>query len=1058
MKNNTESPSIQYLTDEAIAIFSEGNVLTEYRDIDLDYKSMVKPYPKGILDKRIFGSMFSNQCNCGQVREVGLKCPRCGSTVLDEVSAFRRYARIESPVYYCSELKVKKLLRYLNSNFSFKLELTTEDFKGRKKLDVELLEICQFIYDKSDNSIIVTDDIDNFFECSYEGLLQIIMNHFPEKVNVYSSYINTSILVVPIIMRPPHYTLKNGESELEMHVTSVVYQNIIYAIQVFYEQNFQSLKSEADKSLFRALLRKFITKSVSTLSGLIRSSKENMARVMQSNRLSNSGRCTIVPAPDLKVDEVYVPRHLMYEACREEFVDYIQNHYECSHEKAEILYKIEANSSAIQELFEAYINGNGKDDKGKYVIINRNPTLYEYNMMACKVKLTNDYTMGIPLLLCAPFGGDFDGDSMSFYCVPKVSTDLIVDEMSPRNLVYYKKNMKPLFTPSHEIMHGLIIATKCIMPEEIMSFDSIDDAVEYKKKHRAFKYQTVFSLLGKQTTIGREIFGEYFGTDLNGYLNGFDKHLTADNVIPLYCKLSDFEDRVDRIQKIQEFALLITTTSGATAPKLTDLYMDINRTYLDRMKEVEESKILSEKEKEIKIRTIYDEFIKEQTSKVDATVRIHIEESSRAKLSQLLSIMLPQLNVGPDSKAYVSNTMLINGQNPRDYEHHAIENRAVQDIKVSAVPMSGNLTRQFVFLASAYYFSEMTDEKNAGILMKKKDAYGRTLIDGTLVEKSTSDELVRVRSIVTSTYINEPIITTDMIPNLIKYKDKSRAGISMISSLTEGLTQAGLSLKHGGFLFNLDPLSKVVAPENVVVSLTDDWIVMTGKKIYKYPKPENFILNYVDGNKYKKGETVGVSYHIFTPAYKLDCVIELCEARKIVSKKKFAKNQVLKSECYAYNDGTIKYVQGPRGEIQVFIGDIQYRYNPESMYLFPDGAQVKKYDRICTGVLDLKELIDHLTDYVDAFYYFRLQFNELIGGMAPELIEFLFTLIVKRLNGKLTVKKVLSAIHESKSIYTTLAFEDPKKTLNKIGPSGIPFIDDTMTRVLLSLIVNNKII
>lgn len=1061
MKNkNQNSSSIQYLTDEVISLLSENNILTEYRDIDLGYKKMLKPYSKGVVDKRIFGSMFSNQCNCGQVRSEGVQCPRCGSTILDDITAFKRYARIESPVYYCSELKYRQLIPWLRKSFNWKFEIASpwmQDYPGRgTKITQEKLELCQFIYIEEDNQILVTDDIDNFFECSFEGLLQVMLKHFPDKVNEFSSYINTSILVAPLIMRPPHYGIKNGERELEMHELSVVYQNIIYAIQNHYNTNFEGIDSEADKSMFRGILRRFISKSMSNISGLLKASKENVARVMQSNRISNSGRCTIVPAPDLKVDEVYIPRHLMYEASREEFIEYLKDYYQCTLEKAEFIYKSESTSKEVQSLFDKYINGDGQNDEGKYVIINRNPSLYKLNMMSCKVKLTNDYAMGIPVLLCAPFGGDFDGDTFSFYAIPKKINNFINNEMSPKNLVYYKKNLNPLFTPNHEIMHGLIIATKTILTDNPLSFDSLEDALEYKKSHREFKYQTVFFLEGKKTTIGRSLLGQYFDTDLNAYLDGLDKHLTASNVIPLYSKLDDFSNRLELIQAIQEFALLVTTISGATAPKLSELYLDIDKTKLNLIKEVEKNNLLSEKEKEVMIRGIYEEFVKEESNKVDQVVRTHIEESSRAKIQQLLSISLPQLNVGPNKKASVSDSTLINGMNSDDYLKHAIENRAIQDIKQSAVPTSGNFTRQMVFAASPYYYSEEIDEKNKGILIKKKDAEGRTNLDGTIVNKSNSEDLIRVRSIVTSSKKDDTVITQDMITDLMKYKQGSHVGIEMITSLTESLTQAGLSLKHGGSLFNLDPLSKIIAPENVTVTLTEDWILLKGKsKSYKFPKPNNFIQNFSDGNKYKKGETVGYSYHIFTPSYKMDCAIRLCEARKVTSKKKFASNDILISECYAYEDGIITYVSNDK-TTKVFINDIEYRYNPNALYFLPEGTKVKKYDRICTGILDIREVVNKLNDYEETFYLFRTQFNELLQ-VTPELVEFLYVLIVRKVDGRIAIKKIINIIHESKSIYTTLAFENAKKSLLKIDSKGLPFIEDTMTRVLLSLLINNKI-
>lgn len=1065
-KVSTVNPTIQFLTDEIIDTYAGDNVVNTHKDFNLHIKSRLEPYAGGIFDKKYFGSVFSGQCNCGRVKTIGMVCPNCGSRVLDEVSSFSRFGKIELPIYYCNELRYPQLIKFLKTKFNWRFDIETPYFKEKNEgskshIKESTLENLQFEYDEENDAILMTDKITDYNKCSFEGLIQVIRSHYPDKLSDFTSYINTSVLVVPVVMRAPQYVMYDGKRKLKIHQVSVIYQNILYAIgPEFYENELANFKSSPEVALFRGIIRRFITTSVATMSRLLKPSKASMARNMQSNRLSNSGRCIIVPSPDLKVDEVYIPRHLMYEACREEFIEYLEIVFETTPEKAEYIYKVEATSAEVQKHFDDYINGDGGADKGKYVVINRNPTLYELNIMVCKVKLTNDYAMGIPLLLCQPFGGDFDGDTFSFYAIPKQSTEFMVDAMSPRNLIYYKKNHKPLFLPTHEMMQGLIFGTRTILNDNLLEFSSLEEAEDFRKHNRNFKYQTVFLLNGNQTTIAREIIGSYFGTNLNDYLNGLERILDAKNIVPLYCKLDQYQDRVERIQGIQEFALKLATISGATAPTLSHLYLGIDHSKLDDIKKIEEDERLSDSEKDVKIRELYSAFVEEESSKFDDSVRTQISDSSRSKISQLLNISLPQLNVGPDKKSSVTVSTLIEGKNPADYEKLAIENRAVQDIKVGAVPLSGNLTRQFVFLASSYSYSPAKDEKNKGIVIRQGDAMGRTRIDGTIVteaeSKSSPNKEIKVRSIVTSSTPTEPIVTSDMISNRIAYKDDSHVGISLISSLTEGLTQSGLSLKHGGALFNLDPLSKIVAPEDCTVSITDSWIILNGSKEYKFPKPSNFTQNFNPTGVYKKGETVGASYHIFTPSYRLDCLITLCEARGIKSTKSFARNKVLVSDCYAVNSGTIKY-QTMGDTLKVTIGGATYSYNKESLYLFPDGAQVNAGDRICTGVVSIRSIVGKTRNYVDTFYFFRKQFDELIEGMNPELIEFLYTLIVRNVSGRISVKKVISAIHEKDSIFTRLAFEDAKKTFKKIGPEGEEFTSDTITMVLMSLLFNNSI-
>lgn len=370
---------------------------------------------------------------------------------------------------------------------------------------------------------------------------------------------------------------------------------------------------------------------------------------------------------------------------------------------------------------------------------------------------------------------------------------MMIEALGAKNRFLYKKNHQSLFTPTHEFMQGLIQATKVDIPDKREVFDSLEDVIKYKKNTKGFRYQTMFILNGRETTLAREILSEYFDKDINAYLGDFKTTLNSKNIILLYEQLRDKEDRLERIQKIQQFAAKIATLSGATAPRLSELYIDIDQTYLDRIKAIENNDSLDQKAKEIAIRDIYQEFQKVELDKIPEGVKLAITESSRAKLNQLRDMAVQQLNVGPDHKFSIAETTLVQGLSPIDYERHAIENRATQDIKQLSVPQSGYVTRQFIYSASEYYFKEGEDKDNTGIMVPLKDATGRTAINGEIIKKSNSDEPVRVRSLLTST-LPEGIITGDMLPNMFSYKPGSRIGMSLISSLTEGLTQSGLAL------------------------------------------------------------------------------------------------------------------------------------------------------------------------------------------------------------------------------------------------------------------------
>lgn len=1056
MENN--EPIIYYLTDDVIDQYAKS-VVDEYRDINLKVKKENKPYPRSVLDPFIFGSMFADRCNCGRTRQIGKLCT-CGSMILDEVQSLSRYAKIELPVYYCASIKFKKLVKFIISHYHLEYDL-----KYISKTDkVKIFNICQFNYDPESEIITVTDKIDDYTKCSFEGLQRIIMMTDPSLIVEYMAYINSKILVVPLRLRPVQFVNTAEGRKLAFHEITIVYQNIIYAVEKFYKPMEADIQEPKHITLLRGSLRMFIMKATNDLSNLMRTSKENFARTMQSDRIPNSGRCTIIPGPNLRIDEVELPRHLFYEACREEFTSWLQNELKCSKERAEHLVRYEYNTSDIRKAFDLYVEGNGTAQyPGKYCLINRAPTLHEYNIMAMKVHLTEADTMTLPIALCVPFNADYDGDTMAWYALSDKIAPIVVDAMSPKQMFFYKINHEPLFMPTQEVMQGLILATKVRFSDDPIDFDGeLDEVAQYRiNNKRTFKYQTEISFHGQNTTLGRLMLGRYFDVDMEQYLGGLDKTLTSKNIIPLYDNLANLEDRVERMREIQMFALKIVTITGVTSLSLEEMYSDLGNDIMQQIKAIDESDTLSEREKSAKIRELYAKAVASAGDSVSEEVKQQIQESSRAKMSQLIAITQPHMTTDLKGTVSVGSSTLANGMAQADYERLAVENRAIQDIKVDNVPGGGYFTRQMVYLAAAYIYRDGEEPDNTGIYIEKRRAAGRTDINGNLIEPSDDKSLVKVRSLVTSKFKNA-IITKDLIPNKISYKDNSNIGMSLITSLSQGLTQGMLALKHGGSLFVVDDDNALICNKDVSrIEVLDRFVIIhltEDDKTYKFPKPANWVTNFSATGSYAAGEPIGYAYRSVTPSYKLDCFIALAKANKVKPSKRFEKNYIVKSSCYALEDGIVNYMIGPTGKVRVMVGTTEYPYSENSLYFIPDGAKVKKYQRICSDLIDLDWYLERCKSFEDGYYFFREQLYEMTTGISDELLEFFYRLIIKKnAQGQLVNRGVINSIHESNSFVTEVAFENYKKAFNKLEPKGTPLVDDLFGRSNLPLLLNTQL-
>lgn len=268
------------------------------------------------------------------------------------------------------------------------------------------------------------------------------------------------------------------------------------------------------------------------------------------------------------------------------------------------------------------------------------------------------------------------------------------------------------------------------------------------------------------------------------------------------------------------------------------------------------------------------------------------------------------------------------------------------------------------------------------------------------------------------------------------------------------------------------------APFDCVVEESGKWLILkskNGKKENKYPRPDNIVFP-GESMEFKEGEIVCTAYDTVSPIHKLSAMISLMKAKATQGSRYFEKESIITSECYAYEEGEIKYVE-KKGDIEVWIGNTRYVYNPLCMYYYPEGTKIKKYQRFCSGVLDANRMIKVLSPNMnDIYYIFRRQFYELqvgpdfmekglsINVIPEEMVEMLFiSLIDVEYNTKsLAVDNIkflgtCSGIENSKSFYTLLSYGNASKIIGKTIKGDVTLKDDIMTETVLGLLLNNKL-
>ncbi|VAW31894.1 DNA-directed RNA polymerase beta' subunit [hydrothermal vent metagenome] len=124
-------------------------------------------------------------------------------------------------------------------------------------------------------------------------------------------------------------------------------------------------------------------------------------------RVDYSGRSVIVVGPNLELDECGLPKHMALELFRPFVIAGLL--------KRELAFNIrgagrliEDGVSEVWEILEEVI-------KGKYVLLNRAPTLHRQGIQAFRPQLIEGDAIRLHPLVCPAFNADFDGDQMAVH-------------------------------------------------------------------------------------------------------------------------------------------------------------------------------------------------------------------------------------------------------------------------------------------------------------------------------------------------------------------------------------------------------------------------------------------------------------------------------------------------------------------------------------------------------------------------------------------------------------------------------------------------------------------
>jgi DNA-directed RNA polymerase subunit beta' len=288
-------------------------------------------------------------------------------------------------------------------------------------------------------------------------------------------------------------------------------------------------------------------------------------------RVDYSGRSVIVVGPSLELDECGLPKHMALELFRPFVIAGLL--------ERELAFNIRGAGRLVEdgvpevwEILEDVING-------KYVLLNRAPTLHRQGIQAFRPQLIEGDAIQLHPLVCSAFNADFDGDQMAVH-VP-LSEEA---QWEARNIMSANKNiLKPgsgdvtvLIQKPLDIVLGVYWLTKTVEKAngEGNYFSSPNSAilaseygaidvrakinvmpVEGKEKYAIFDGHTF------ETTVGRLLFNTVLPADYPFVNETITKKVLANIVTDCIARYG-LDGVPDIVNKVKRFGFDYATRSG----------------------------------------------------------------------------------------------------------------------------------------------------------------------------------------------------------------------------------------------------------------------------------------------------------------------------------------------------------------------------------------------------------------------------------------------------------------------------------------------------------------
>ena len=385
-------------------------------------------------------------------------------------------------------------------------------------------------------------------------------------------------------------------------------------------------------------------------------SKQGLFRQnLLGKRVDYSGRSVIIVGPTLKLNQCGLPKHMALELFRPFVISKII--------ERELAYNIRGANKLVEDGIPEVWAILEECIKGKYVLLNRAPTLHRLGIQGFQPVLIEGNAIKVHPLVCPAFNADFDGDQMGVYLpLSDVSQKEVATLIAADKNLLKPQNGEPIVSSKMlDIILGSYWMTSIVegdkgegkyfgSPNEAITAADFD-MVSYRAKVYVLGTEKVkyAAYTGKafETTVGRLLFNATLPADFP-FVN---EELTSKKMIALVDTLISkygIDPIAPVLDRIKSFGYKYATLSGTTwaidnvmVPKEKPEIIAKYRALAEEVRSQFEDGLLSEEERYQKVIGIWEKAKTEIEKALVLTVVKHssvydlITSGARGSMSQV---------------------------------------------------------------------------------------------------------------------------------------------------------------------------------------------------------------------------------------------------------------------------------------------------------------------------------------------------------------------------------------------------------------------------------------